>query len=128
MHHELFKEYNYIKNKNPFKGFDFDYYEVKHYYLLNILRTKINFDNINTVLEIGGGSGHFAILIKNYHRNIKNFLTVDIPEILIFNIIFMMFFFPNESFCLPNEINKNQNGNNFFKELSFFRKLNSLYL
>lgn len=103
-YHNYFKKFSDIKINNPFKNFDFDYYEVKHFYLLNILRSKINMDQINTVLEIGGGSGHFPIIIKNYHKNVKKYISIDLPEILIFNIVFMMFFFPNKTFCLPNEI------------------------
>ena len=105
--HSLFKDYSYLKKNNPFKGFDFDYYEIKHYFLLNILRSKINFDNLDTVLEIGGGSGHFSVLFKRYHKNIKSFIAIDLPEIIIFNIIFMMHFFPEDSFVLPNEVNQN---------------------
>ena len=105
--HSLFKDYNYLKKNNPYKGFDFSYYEIKHFFLLNILRSKINFDNLDTVLEIGGGSGHFSILFKNYHKNIKSFIAIDLPEIIIFNIIFMMHYFPDDTFILPNEINQN---------------------
>ena len=101
--HEIFKNYSLIKKNNPFTNFNFDYFETKHYYLFNILRSKINFDKINTILEIGGGSGHFPILIKNHHSNIKNYISVDLPEILIFNVIFMMHFSPNSKLCLPNQ-------------------------
>jgi ubiquinone/menaquinone biosynthesis C-methylase UbiE len=104
--HTLFKDYSYLRNNSPFKNFDFDYFEIKHFFLFNILRSKINFDKLDAILEIGGGSGHFSILFKNYHKNIKNFISIDLPEIIIFNIIFMMHFFPEDTFCLPNEVNK----------------------
>ena len=104
--HKIFKKFDEIKKEKSFKNFDFGYHETKHYYLLNVLMTHINFDNIDNVLEIGGGSGHFPILINHYHNNIKTYIDVDIPETIIFNICFIMYFFPEKKFLLPNEVNE----------------------
>ena len=103
--HKIFRNFKEIKKENLFKNFDFDYYETKHYYLLNVLRTQIDFGKINNILEIGGGSGHFSILINSYHKNVKTYIDVDIPETIIFNICFLMYFFPEKRFLLPNEAN-----------------------
>ena len=105
-HHKIFKNFNEIKKDPCFKDFDFEYYETKHYYLFNILRTYINFDNVTNVMEIGGGSGHFSTLINHHHSNIKTYIDIDIPETIIFNICFIMNFFPDKKICLPNEVNK----------------------
>ena len=103
--HKIFKNFDEILEDKPFKSYNFDYYETKHYYLFNVLRTYIDFNKLNNVLEIGGGSGHFLTLITNYHSNIKSYINVDLPETIIFSICFTMNFFPNEDICLPNEAN-----------------------
>lgn len=104
-HHKIFKSFNELKKDPCFKDFDFEYYETKHFYLLNILRTYINFANVTNVMEIGGGSGHFSTLINHYHPNIKTYIDIDIPETIIFSICFIMNFFPDKKICLPNEAN-----------------------
>ena len=102
--HKIFKNFDEILEDKPFKSYNFDYYETKHYYLFNVLRTYIDFNKLNNVLEIGGGSGHFLTLITNYHSNIKSYINVDLPETIIFSICFTMNF-SNEDICLPNEAN-----------------------
>ena len=81
---------------------------MKAYFVYNSLNEKIgsNFSKINSIVEIGPGSGTLAKIIKNYYNKTK-YIFVDLPEIIPYPLINLTYSFPDSSFILPNEINEN---------------------
>ena len=75
------------------------------YYFLNILNSYIDFTKINSIVEIGGGSGHLMHLIKHHHKT-KCIIDIDLPEVLIHTIPLVNSIFPNLKILLPNEISE----------------------
>lgn len=74
-----------------------------HYYYQNILRLHAGGDRIETVLEIGPGSGNFPSILFHKWAPIR-LVIVDLPETLAVSIPFLSSLFPAASIALPNEI------------------------
>ena len=64
------------------------------------------------ILEIGAGSGVLSSILKNEYDS--QITIIDIPLVLTCSIAFLMYVFPEKTFCLPNEI-----GNKELKNFDF---------
>lgn len=64
-------------------------------------RLRYHIGEVRSYLEIGAGSGYLAALVRAH--NGCRLTIVDLPEMLPFSLIFLLFRFPEASFRLPGE-------------------------
>lgn len=81
---------------------------VNTYYLWNILCGKTNVNKIQSVLEIGAGSGNFSALLMHYLK--PTITIVDLPETLCLSIPFLADLFPDANILMPHEAETKQSG------------------
>ncbi len=77
-------------------------YIVKAYYYYCIMYGYIDFTQIKSILEIGGGNGNLSLLLYSSIGNCT-IVSVDLPETLCFSIVFVADMFPDAKILLPNE-------------------------
>lgn len=79
---------------------------VNTYYLWNILCGKVDVKKIQSVLEIGAGSGNFSALLMYYLK--PTITIVDLPETLCLSIPFLADLFPDANILMPHEVESAQ--------------------
>ena len=83
--------------------YEVDQHTVRMYYYLNILHSKLPIADVDRVLEIGAGSGNFLALYHRLHGR-ATLIDVDLPETMLYAILYLADLFPDAKMLLPNEV------------------------
>ena len=83
--------------------YEVDQHTVRMYYYLNILHSKLRLADVGRVVEIGAGSGNLLAL---FHRlpGRTTLFNVDLPETMLYAILYLSDLFPDARMLLPNEV------------------------
>lgn len=98
------KQYNTLPDTlvgNPQDKISIDNYRIGRSYLDSFLRIYnyskvIDFSNVRSVFEIGGGFGAFAHTLLHLYPNIKKYIYLDIPPILYVGTQYLKHFYEDE--------------------------------